>query len=143
FVSVVPVLCLGFVGDSYPMLLVLGFFLGIAGTSFAVGVPFVNAWHAPERRGFATGVFGVGMGGTALSAFLTPYLADSLGLVWTHVLMAVALALMGVLVLVVCRNPPDWRPATASLSPRVRAGLGRRATWRYLLLCAVAYVGVV
>src|SRR5699024_1229335 len=75
FVSVVPVLCLGFVGDSYPMLLVLGFFLGIAGTSFAVGVPFVNAWHAPERRGFATGVFGVGMGGTALSAFLTPYLA--------------------------------------------------------------------
>src|SRR5699024_9507212 len=40
FVSVPPVLCLGFVGDSYPMLLVLGFFLGVAGTSFAVGVPF-------------------------------------------------------------------------------------------------------
>ena len=143
FVSVPPVLCLGFVGDSYPMLLVLGFFLGVAGTSFAVGVPFVNAWHAPERRGFATGVFGVGMGGTALSAFLTPYLADLLGLVWTHVLMAVALALMGVLVLVVCRNPPEWRPSTASLLPRMREALGLRATWQNILLYAVAFGGFV
>ena len=47
----------------------VGFFLGIAGTAFAVGIPFVNAWYPPARRGFATGVFGAGMGGTALSAF--------------------------------------------------------------------------
>ena len=59
---------------SYPLLLVFGFFLGIAGTTFAVGIPFVNAWFEPARRGFATGVFGAGMGGTALSAFFTPRL---------------------------------------------------------------------
>ena len=58
--------------DSYALLLVFGFFLGIAGTTFAVGIPFVNAWYEPSRRGFATGVFGAGMGGTALSAFFTP-----------------------------------------------------------------------
>ena len=50
------------------------FFLGIAGTTFAVGIPFVNAWFEPARRGFATGLFGAGMGGTALSAFFTPRL---------------------------------------------------------------------
>ena len=49
-----------------------GFLLGIAGTTFAAGIPFVNAWYEPARRGFATGVFGAGMGGTALSAFFTP-----------------------------------------------------------------------
>ena len=38
---------------------------------FAVGVPFVSAWFPPERRGLAVGVFGVGMGGTAISALTT------------------------------------------------------------------------
>lgn len=143
FVSVVPVLLLGFVGDSYPMLLVLGFFLGIAGTSFAVGVPFVSRWHSAEKRGFATGVFGAGMGGTALSAFLTPYLADTIGLLGTHVFMAVALVLMGVLVLVVCRNPPGWKPSTDPLMPRLRGALGLRVTWQNILLYAVAFGGFV
>lgn len=143
FVSVVPVLLLGFVGDSYPMLLVLGFFLGIAGTSFAVGVPFVSRWHSAEKRGFATGVFGAGMGGTALSAFLTPYLAGKIGLLGTHVFMAVALVLMGVLVLMLCRNPPGWEPSTDPLMPRLRGALGLRATWQNILLYAVAFGGFV
>ncbi len=143
FASVVPVLLLGFAGDSYPVLLVLGFFLGIAGISFAVGVPFVSRWHAPNKRGFATGVFGAGMGGTALSAFLTPYLADMIGLLGTHVFMAVALALMGVLVLVVCRNPPGWVPSTAPLAPRLREALVLRATWQNIALYAVAFGGFV
>ena len=55
----------------YAALLVGGFFLGIAGTAFAVGVPFVNAWFPPERRGLAIGIFGAGMGGTAISALTT------------------------------------------------------------------------
>src|SRR6266508_2746049 len=64
-ITIIPVLFLAFVAlDSYALILVGGFFLGIAGTSFAVGVPFVNAWFPPERRGFAVGVFGAGMGGT-------------------------------------------------------------------------------
>src|SRR5690606_11448554 len=65
--SIVPVLAVGFAGNagSYPLLLVFGFFLGIAGTIFAVGIPFANNWYDASRRGFATGVFGAGMVGTA------------------------------------------------------------------------------
>ncbi len=73
--SILPVLAVGIAGTvhSYPLLLVFGFFLGIAGTVFAVGIPpFANSWYEPARRGFATGVFGAGMVGTALSAFFTP-----------------------------------------------------------------------
>ena len=76
---------------SYPLLLLFGLFLGIAGTTFAVGIPFVNAWHEPSRRGFATGVFGAGMGGTALSAFFTPRFVSWFGDMTTHVIVAVAL----------------------------------------------------
>ena len=60
-------------------LLVGGFFLGIAGTAFAVGVPFVNAWFPPERRGLAIGIFGAGMGGTAISALTTVKLVKAHG----------------------------------------------------------------
>ena len=63
----------------YALILVGGFFLGIGGTAFAVGVPFVNAWFPPERRGFAIGVFGAGMGGTAISALTTVKLFGNVG----------------------------------------------------------------
>jgi hypothetical protein len=37
----------------------LAFLLGFAGASFAVGVPFVNRWFAPEREGAALGIYGM------------------------------------------------------------------------------------
>ena len=83
--------------DSFPLLLLFGFFLGIAGTTFAVGIPFVNAWYQADRRGFATGVFGAGMGGTALSAALTPRMVKSFGYLETHLIIAVALAAVAAL----------------------------------------------
>jgi hypothetical protein len=48
----VPVLFLGLAGHAtLAGLLIGGFFLGLGGTTFAIGVPFVNAWFPPERRG--------------------------------------------------------------------------------------------
>ena len=46
--------------SSYSMLLVVGFFLGVAGSSFAVGVGFVSPWFGSEKQGTALGVFGLG-----------------------------------------------------------------------------------
>ena len=47
-VTILPVLFLGLAGQrSLTALLVGGFFLGIGGTAFAVGVPFVSAWFPP------------------------------------------------------------------------------------------------
>src|SRR5699024_6467804 len=66
--SVIPVLFIGFVGQyTVATLIVGGFVLGVAGTSFAVGVPYVNAWFPPQKRGSAIGVYGAGMGGTAVA----------------------------------------------------------------------------
>ncbi|MBG0812843.1 nitrate/nitrite transporter [Planomonospora sp. ID82291] len=142
FVSIIPVLGVGWSG-SYGALLFWGFLLGVAGTSFAVGVPFVNAWYEPARRGFATGVFGAGMGGTALSAFLTPRLVEAVGRAQTHLLMAAALAVTGVVMLLLSRNSPAWKPSTEPALPRMRDAMRIRATWQCAFLYAVAFGGFV
>ncbi|MFV2195146.1 MFS transporter [Nocardiopsis sp. LOL_012] len=143
FISIVPTLFVGLSQDSYGMLLFWGFLLGIAGTSFAVGIPFANAWYPPERRGFATGVFGAGMGGTALSAFLTPRLAEGLGVLTTHLLMCATLAAMGAVMWLFSRNPPEWRPRTEPALPRMAEALKMKSTWQMSLLYAVAFGGFV
>ena len=71
--TIVPVLFIGLLRASTPTRCCwsAGSSSASAGTAFAVGVPFVNAWFPPERRGLAVGIFGAGMGGTAISALTT------------------------------------------------------------------------
>ncbi|MDS1270804.1 MFS transporter [Lipingzhangella sp. LS1_29] len=142
-VSIVPTLLVGLSGDSYALLVLWGFFLGVAGTSFAVGIPFVNAWHAPSRRGMATGVFGAGMGGTALSAFLTPRLVEQFGLLGTHLVMAAVLAAMGVVMWLASRDAPAWRPSREPALPRMRSALRLPVTWQMVALYALVFGGFV
>ncbi|MGV0772535.1 nitrate/nitrite transporter [Mycobacterium syngnathidarum] len=143
--SIVPVLAVGAAGEarSYPMLLVCGFFLGIAGTIFAVGIPFANNWYEPSRRGYATGVFGMGMVGTALSAFFTPRFVRWFGLFPTHLIIAVALALTAVLCLVVMRNSPAFEPNTDPVMPKLKSALKLPVTWEMSFLYAVVFGGFV
>jgi NNP family nitrate/nitrite transporter-like MFS transporter len=143
--SAIPVLLVAFAGslESYGLLLVFGFFLGLAGTTFAVGIPFVNAWFEPTRRGFATGVFGAGMGGTALSAFFTPRLVRSIGYVPTHLLIAGALIVIGVLLWLLMRDSPAWRANLAPVVPKLAAAAKLPLTWEMSFLYAVAFGGFV
>ncbi|MGN5239841.1 nitrate/nitrite transporter [Rhodococcus sp. SJ-3] len=143
--SIIPVLAVGFAGEagSYPLLLVFGFFLGIAGTIFAVGIPFANSWYDASRRGFATGVFGAGMVGTALSAFFTPRFVGWFGTITTHVIIAIALALTAVLCVVVMRNSPTFTPNTDKVTPKLIAACKLRVTWEMSFLYAIVFGGFV
>ncbi|MGZ4650492.1 MAG: MFS transporter [Kineosporiaceae bacterium] len=144
FAATVPVLYLGFVGhSSLAGLLVGGFFLGIAGTAFAVGVPFVNAWFAPERRGTAIGVFGAGMGGTAISALTTVKLAAAHGIAAPFVITALVLGVYGVVAMFVLRDAPGGQLPTESVATRLGAALRRSITWQASALYAVTFGGYV
>ena len=66
---------LSFLATSYFGLLFLGFWLGLAGSSFAIGVPYVSRWFPPHRQGLALGVYGMGNIGTALAATVAPEVA--------------------------------------------------------------------
>ena len=143
--SAIPVLLVAFAGSlkSYPLLLVFGFFLGVAGTTFAVGIPFVNAWFEPARRGFATGVFGAGMGGTALSAFFTPRLVRTIGYIPTHLLIALALFVVGAVLWLLMRDSPAWKPNLAPVVPKLTAAAKLAVTWQMAFLYAVVFGGFV
>uniref|UniRef100_A0A5Q5BGM5 Major facilitator superfamily MFS_1 n=2 Tax=unclassified Mycobacterium TaxID=2642494 RepID=A0A5Q5BGM5_MYCSS len=143
--SIIPVLAVGAAGTagSYPLLLVFGFFLGIAGTVFAVGIPFANHWYEASRRGFATGVFGMGMVGTALSAFFTPRFVNWFGLFTTHLVIAIALALTAVLCLLAMRDSPHFSPNTDAVLPKLKAAAKLGVTWEMSFLYAVVFGGFV
>lgn len=142
--TIVPVLFIGFFGlHSYSALLFGGFFLGIGGTAFAVGVPFVNAWFPPARRGLAVGVFGAGMGGTAISALTTVKLYTNAGEKTPFLITAVVLALYAVLAWVVLRDAPNRQAPTGSLMTRLVANAKLPISWQASILYAVAFGGYV
>jgi MFS transporter, NNP family, nitrate/nitrite transporter len=81
---------------SYQMLLVVAFFLGIAGSSFPVGVGFVSRWTPAERQGAALGGYGLGNIGQSAAVFLGPLPAARIG--WQPVFKGAAV-ISGVLLL--------------------------------------------
>jgi NNP family nitrate/nitrite transporter-like MFS transporter len=143
-VTIVPVLFLAFFAlDSYALMLFGGFFLGIAGTALAVGVPFVNAWFPPERRGLAVGIFGAGMGGTAISALTTVPLSQDQGRTAPFLITASVLAVYAVVAWLVMRDAPGRVVPTTSLASRLNANARLPITWQACVLYAVAFGGYV
>ena len=142
--TIVPVLYLGLAGhSSLAALLAGGFFLGIGGTAFAVGVPFVNAWFPPERRGLAIGIFGAGMGGTAISALTTVQLVKAHGMADPFLITAAVLAVYAVVAALVLRDAPGRTVPTEPLVRRLGAALRLGITWQASALYAVAFGGYV
>ncbi|MFE3450444.1 MFS transporter [Nonomuraea sp. NPDC059194] len=142
--TIVPVLFIGVAGQgSLAALLVGGFFLGIGGTVFAVGVPFVSAWFPPERRGLAVGVFGMGMGGTAISALTTVTLVRTGGSATPFLLTAAVLALYAVVAGFLLRDAPGRTAPAQSITARLAAAVRLPITWQACVLYAVAFGGYV
>ncbi|WHX24010.1 MFS transporter [Streptomyces malaysiensis subsp. malaysiensis] len=142
--TVVPVLHLGLAGhSSLAALLVGGFFLGIGGTAFAVGVPFVNAWFPPERRGLAIGVFGAGMGGTAISALTTVKLVDAHSMSTPFLITAAVLAVYAVTAALLLRDAPGRTTPSEPPARRPAATARLGITWQASALYTVAFGGYV
>ncbi|QDY89505.1 NarK/NasA family nitrate transporter [Arthrobacter sp. UKPF54-2] len=143
--AIVPILLVALGGTlrSFALVLGAGLLLGVAGTVFAVGIPFVSAWYEPSRRGFATGVFGAGMGGTALAAFLNPRLVAWIGYFPTHLLIAAVLAVMATLVWFLMKESPGWSRNNAPVLPKLLDAARTPVTWKMCFLYAVVFGGFV
>lgn len=143
--SVPAVLLVALAGTlgSFALLIASGTYLGIAGTIFAVGVPFASAWYEPRRRGFANGVFGMGMIGTAVSAFFTPRLLRQLGYFETHLFIAGLLVLSTAAVWFFMRESPAWTPNRQPLLPKLIDTLKLPITWEMSFLYGIVFGGFV
>ncbi|MFD9722258.1 MFS transporter [Streptomyces sp. NPDC059072] len=141
--TILPVLYVGHVADSLGEVLAGGFFLGLGGTTFAIGVPFVNAWYPPERRGLALGIFGIGTVGTALSSFTTVQLADAVGRSFPFDVVAAALAAYALAAHMLLRDKPGREVTAGSVLARTTATLRLPTTWLLAFLYAMSFGGFV
>ncbi len=102
---------------TYSGLLIVAFLLGIAGSSFAIGVGYVSRWTPAERQGSALGVYGLGNVGQSAAVFLGPVVAARIGMPSVYRGVAVMLVLSAVAFGLLARNAPA--PAAVQ-----RKGLG-------------------
>ncbi len=81
-------------------LMIAGFFIGLAGAVFSVGVTSIPKYYPKEKHGFANGIYGMGNLGTAVSSFLAPPIAGAIG--WQHTvqLYVLVMALFAILMFV-------------------------------------------
>ncbi|MBV9170749.1 MAG: NarK/NasA family nitrate transporter [Chloroflexi bacterium] len=141
-VACVPVALAGLT-SSFGMLLADSLLLGLAGASFAVGVPFVARWFPPQRQGFALGVYGMGNIGTAAAALAAPRVAASLGWqvafwMWIPVLLVMAEAFW-----LLARDAPGFQPNTTPVAERFSVFGREPLTWVLALFYFVTFGGFV
>ncbi len=141
-----PLIGLALFNDSWAVVLACAFMLGFAGASFAVGIPFVNRWYPPHRKGFALGVYGVGMGGTVVAALTAPGIVDATSLDTPFWLAAAMLAAMAVAFWLTASDAPgSVQGKTGSMLSALSAfrGRGSGRAWALTLFYFMAFGGFV
>lgn len=142
--------------DTYDAALWLALGLGLAGTSFAVGVAWVSAWEPADRQGWALGVFGMGNVGASITKLLAPTLVTlvgSAGLVggaiaggWRFVPAAyAAILVLAAIVLPFVVPKHDKRPSKGRSIVEMSRPLLLVRVWRfgfYYVTVFGAYVGL-
>ncbi|WP_246868628.1 nitrate/nitrite transporter [Saccharopolyspora sp. ASAGF58] len=141
--TIIPVLTIGYFGSSMPVLMIAAILLGLGGTTFAIGVPAVNAWFPRRRRGAALGLFGLGTGGTAIASFTTIPLIKAFGPTAPFNTVALALAVMAVLCWTLLRDPADRSVPPESMVRRTTDTLRMPVTWQLAILYALTFGGFV
>jgi MFS transporter, NNP family, nitrate/nitrite transporter len=143
--TLLPLIALALWHDALGAIVGLGLLLGFTGASFAVGVPFVNGWYPPESRGFALGVYGMGMGGTVISGLTAPWIADHWGLAAPFWIAAGLVLVVGVAFWALAHDPPA--PPVAGSAPGMLAALAVFRTsgraWALTLFYFLAFGGFV
>jgi NNP family nitrate/nitrite transporter-like MFS transporter len=136
--------------QSYGTLLVCAFFLGLAGTSFAVGIAWVSAWYPRRRQGFALGTFGAGNVGASVTKLLAPTLVTVVaaggvagGVIpggWRFVPFVYSLALVATAAAVWLVAPaPDHRPGRGRPIAELLSPLRVLRVWRFGLYYIVVF----
>ena len=97
---------------SYGGLVTVAFLLGLAGSSFAIGVGYVSRWTPAAQQGSALGVYGMGNIGQSGAVFLGPVIAAKLGMPAVYRGLAAMLVVWAAVFALSARNAPA--PANAA-----------------------------
>jgi NNP family nitrate/nitrite transporter-like MFS transporter len=104
---------------TFPLMLLAGLGVGMAGSSFAIGVSYVSRWYPKEKQGTALGIFGVGNVGAAVTTSLAPFVMAAFGWPAVAQVWATALAVMAVIFWFTTADDPVRRARRAQGLPAV------------------------
>lgn len=130
-------------GESFPELLVIALFLGIAGASFAVALPLASRWYPRENQGIAMGIAGAGNSGTLIAVFLAPTLAVTYHFGWHGVFGLAIIPVLTILALFtwLAKEPPVTSSQTG-IRPYLEL-LKIRDLWWFCLFYGTSFGGFV
>lgn len=140
--AVVPVYLLSY-ATKFWQFLVLGFFVGVAGGSFSVGISYTARWFEKSRQGFAMGIFGAGNAGAALTKFVAPSLVVAAG--WQAVPKVYSAALLVTAILFwffTWSDPAHLVPQSVTLRQQL-AALKDVKVWKYSQYYSLVFGGYV
>src|SRR3569833_222744 len=92
---------------TYQGLLIGGLILGMAGTSFSVGVAFTSKWFPQEKQGLALGIYGAGNIGQSIALLTVPKLAQTMGWHSAYQLFAAIAFVYGLVFMAMARDAPS------------------------------------
>lgn len=126
---------------SFNEVLILGVFLGVAGSAFAAALPLASRWYPPEHQGTAMGIAGAGNSGTAIAALLAPGLAAAYG--WGNVFGIALIPLVFALVVFVvfAKDAPD-APPPKTVAEYLKV-LKDKDAWWFMFFYSVTFGGFV
>ncbi|MBV2209390.1 MAG: NarK/NasA family nitrate transporter [Thermomonas sp.] len=134
--------------STYPQFLLAALGVGIAGSSFSVGVAYVSKWFPAEKQGTALGIFGAGNIGSAVTKILAPMVMVAAG--WTMVakVWAVALAVVAIVYFLSTQDDPSLEERRKSgVKPmpfsQQMAPLKNLQVWRFALYYFFVFGGFV
>ncbi|WP_053025037.1 nitrate/nitrite transporter [Staphylococcus haemolyticus] len=97
------------------MLMLSGFFLGVGGAIFSVGVTSIPKYFSKDKVGLANGIYGMGNIGTAVSSFLAPLIAGIIGWQTTVRSYLIIIAIFAILMFIFGdKNEPKVKVPLAS-----------------------------
>src|ERR1039457_4683996 len=115
---------------TYLSLLTVAFLLGLAGSSFAIGVGYVARWTPPDRQGSALGVYGLGNIGQSAAGFLGSVLAAQVGMPTVYRSVAVLLVVWAAAFALFARDAPAPAPAQRKgFGAMLKALTSERLSW--------------
>jgi MFS transporter, NNP family, nitrate/nitrite transporter len=114
---------------TYRGLLAIAFLLGLAGSSFAIGVGYVSRWTPPQSQGSALGVYGLGNIGQSAAVFLGPVIAARVGLPSVYRAVAVLLVVWAAGFALLARDAPAPRRAAAGFGAMLQVLTREKLAW--------------
>lgn len=140
--SALPAIAIGF-STSYTQLLIFGLILGVAGTTFPVGVGFASKWFAREKQGTALGIYGAGNIGQSIAVFFAPVLALQFGDWRTVFFVFAAITLVWGIVFYLFARDADVKVQPKTLAENLRVLKTSKVAWILSLFYFLTFGGFV